>query len=119
MRTAIRNSGFDFPPKRTVINLSPATMRKRGASFDLPIAAAVLSSLRQISPSNEEKCLVIGELGLDGSVRKVQGILPVVMAAKASGVGICIVPAENEAEGKLVNGMQVIGVRNWQKPQKR
>ena len=79
VRTAIRNSGFTFPAKRTVINLSPATVRKRGASFDLPIAAAILLSLGELEKSQEGNCLIIGELGLDGKVRKVPGILPVVM----------------------------------------
>lgn len=66
VRTAIRNSGFIFPAKRTVINLSPATVRKRGASFDLPIAAAILLSLGELEKSPEGNCLIIGELGLDG-----------------------------------------------------
>ena len=79
VRTAIRNSGFEYPPKRTVINLSPATLRKRGASFDLPIAMASLMSLGQIPAEKQKKSLVIGELSLDGRVRKVPGILPIVM----------------------------------------
>ena len=112
VRTAIRNSEFDFPAKRTVINLSPATMRKRGASFDLPIAAAILVSLGRINPNGLEKCLIIGELGLDGRVRKVPGILPIVAEAKRGGVRRCIVPAENAAEGVLVEGIEVVGVEN-------
>ena len=114
VRTAIRNSGFDFPAKRTVINLSPATMRKRGASFDLPIAAAILVSLGRINPNSLEKCLIIGELGLDGRVRKVPGILPIVAEAKRGGVRRCIVPAENAAEGALVEGVEIVGVENLQ-----
>lgn len=110
VRTAIRNSGYDYPPKRTVINLSPATMRKRGASFDLPIAAAILMSLGQISRNAVKGSLVIGELGLDGRVRKVPGILPAAMAAKERGIGRCIVPLENAREAALVTGMEVIGV---------
>lgn len=110
VRTAIRNSGFEFPPKRTVINLSPATLRKRGASFDLPIAAAILASLGHVDSGPLEKYLIIGELGLDGKVAKVPGILPVVMAARDHGIRCCIVPAENEAEGELVKGMQITGV---------
>lgn len=110
VRTAIKNSGYDYPPKRTVINLSPATLRKRGASFDLPIAAAILASLGQIDVSRREKCLVIGELGLDGRVRKVPGILPVVMEARKQGITCCIVPRENAAEGALIREMKVIGV---------
>lgn len=112
VRTAIKNSGFDYPPKRTVINLSPATLRKRGASFDLPIAAAILASLGQISIAPARRRLIIGELGLDGKVRKVPGILPIVMQAKAAGVRSCIVPRENAAEGALVKGMEVIGVES-------
>ncbi len=114
VRTAIRNAGFDFPAKRTVINLSPATMRKRGASFDLPIAAGILVSLGSVNPRRLRDCLVIGELGLDGGVRKVPGILPIVMEAKAAGIACCIVPAENAAEGALVEGIKIIGVERLQ-----
>ena len=112
VRTAIRNSGFDYPAKRTVINLSPATLRKRGASFDLPIAAAILASLGEIGPTATEGYLIIGELGLDGRVRKVPGILPIVMEAKAAGICRCIVPGENAAEAALVKNMAVIGAGN-------
>ena len=114
VRTAIRNAGFDFPAKRTVINLSPATMRKRCASFDLPIAAGILVSLGSVNPRRLRDCLVIGELGLDGGVRKVPGILPIVMEAKAAGIACCIVPAENAAEGALVEGIKIIGVERLQ-----
>lgn len=112
VRTAIKNSGFDFPAKRTVINLSPATMRKRGASFDLPIAVAVLTALGELSGSRIQNTLIIGEMGLDGSVRKVPGILPIVAEAKEREVRRCIVPEENKAEAALVSGMQVIGVKD-------
>ena len=110
VRTAIKNSGFDYPAKRTVINLSPATLRKKGASFDLPIAVSILASLGQISPERMEKCLIIGELSLDGQVRKVPGILPIAIEAFENGITCCIVPRENETEGKLAAGMTVIGV---------
>ena len=110
VRTAIKNSGFEYPAKRTVINLSPATLRKRGASFDLPIAVAILASLGQVPPGRMEKCLMIGELGLDGQVRKVPGILPIVMAALERGITCCIIPRENESEGALVKGVQIVGV---------
>lgn len=110
VRTAIRNSGFEYPPKRTVINLSPATIRKRGASFDLPIAVAILVSLGQIPSERVKSCLIIGELSLDGRVRKVPGILPVVAEAQKAGIKRCIIPVDNENEGKLVDGIQVTGV---------
>lgn len=115
VRTAIRNSGFDYPAKRTVINLSPATLRKRGAAFDLPIAVAILESLGQIGSAAAERCLIIGELGLDGRVRKVPGILPIVMEAKEAGISRCIVPEENAAEAALVKDMEVIGAGNLEK----
>ena len=109
VRTAIKNSGFEFPPKRIVVDLSPATMRKRGASFDLPIAVAILMSLGQISCRMEE-CLMIGELSLDGRVQKVSGILPIVMSAKEEGIKRCFVPIENYSEATLVAGVEIIGV---------
>lgn len=112
VRTAIRNSGFDYPPKRTVINLSPAAFRKRGASFDLPIAVSILISLGIVNPGRVKSTLLIGELGLDGKVRKVPGILPVVMEAARQGVRRCIMPKENAAEGALIKNMDVIGVND-------
>lgn len=112
VRTAIRNSGFDYPPKRTVINLSPAALRKRGASFDLPIAVSVLISLGILKPGCTGSCLLAGELGLDGRVRKIPGILPIVMAARQKGITCCIVPEENAAEGALAENMKIIGVKD-------
>lgn len=109
VRTAIRNSGFDYPAKRTIVNLSPATLRKRGASFDLPIAVAIMVSLGQVSPEAAQGCLITGELGLDGRVRKVPGVLPIVMEGKQNGVTRFIVPGENKAEGSLVKEVEVIG----------
>lgn len=112
VRTAIRNSGFDYPPKRTVINLSPAALRKRGASFDLPIAVSILISLGIVDPRRVKSCLLAGELGLDGKVRKIPGVLPIVMEAKKKGIRCCIVPKENETEGALAGDVKIIGVRD-------
>ena len=98
VRSAVRNSGLEFPAKRVVINLSPATMRKRGAAFDLPIAVSILTSLGVLQQNRRMKdCMIIGELGLDGQVRKVPGILS-------------IVPRENEKEAELVEGVRIIAV---------
>lgn len=112
VQTAIRNSGLDYPAKKTVINLSPATMRKRGAAFDLPIAVAILVSLGLIPEENVKNALVIGELSLDGCLQKVPGILPVIMEARAAGIPVCVVPKANAPEGALVEGVAVLGVRN-------
>ena len=79
VRSAVRNSGLEFPAKRVVINLSPATMRKRGASFDLPIAVSILTSLGVLQQNRRMKdCMIIGELGLDGQrqrYKKLQAVL--------------------------------------------
>ncbi len=112
VRTAIKNSGFSYPPKRTVINLSPATIRKKGPAFDLPIAVSILVSLGEIRAKHVRETLIIGELGLDGTIHKVTGILPVVLAARDVGLTVCIVPKVNAAEGALVKGIRVIGVKN-------
>lgn len=110
VRSAIRNTGLIFPAKRVVVNLSPADVRKRGTAFDLPIAVAVLASVEVVRTEKLCETLLVGELGLDGSVKKVSGILPIVMEAKKKGVKTCIVPEDNQEEGKLVEGIQIIGV---------
>lgn len=110
VRTAIRNSGIQMPPKKMVVNLAPATVRKKGASFDLPIALAVLASLEIFPGEGLKDTLVVGELSLDGSVKEVSGVLPVVMRAREEGAARCILPKQNVREAALVRGMQVIGV---------
>lgn len=112
VRTAIHNSGMDYPAKKTVINLSPATVKKRGAAFDLPIALAILVSLGQIPEENIKGMLIIGELGLDGSVQKVPGVLPVILEAREAGIPLCLVPRENAPEGALAQGIDVVGVES-------
>lgn len=112
VRTAIRNSGVSFPAKRTIVNLAPANVRKRGASFDLPIAVAVMIALGCQISEGIRHTLFIGELGLDGSVLEVPGVLPIVLEAKKAGVKRCIVPEANEAEGALVKGIEIIGVKH-------
>ena len=112
VRTAIRNSGLDFPAIKTVINLAPATMKKRGAAFDLPIAVGILLSLGKLDSAKVRSMLIVGELSLDGKVRKVPGILPILAEARAAGIRTCMVPRVNAAEGALVEGIDVIGVES-------
>ena len=78
VRSAIRNTGIILPAKKTIINLAPANVKKRGTRFDLPIALAILCSLGELNADVLKDVLVVGELGLDGSVKKVSGILPIV-----------------------------------------
>lgn len=109
VRTAMKNSGFQIPVKKMVINLAPATVRKKGASFDLPIALSVLASLELIPGKKLEHVLVIGELSLDGKVREVPGVLPIVTEAKRQGCHTCIVPAKNAREGALIDDICILG----------
>ena len=112
VRTAIRNSNLDLPAKKIVINLAPATMKKRGAAFDLPIAIAILISLGKLSQEVVKDMLIVGELSLDGQIQRVPGIFPMVLAAKELGLKQCLVPKANEKEGNLVEGIEIIGGKN-------
>lgn len=109
VRTAMRNTGYQLPAKKVVVNLSPASVRKRGTAFDLPIAAAVLGALQVIPQERFANALLIGELGLNGKVQPVDGILPVVSEAKEKGVRLCILPSANLKEGALIKGIQLLG----------
>ncbi len=112
VRTAIKNSGFELPAKRITVNLAPADTKKEGPAFDLPIALGVLTSMGVISPKQYNGCLIIGELSLDGGVRSVNGVLPIVYSAYKSGIKRCIVPADNADEAALIEGMEVYPIYN-------
>ena len=111
VRTAIHNAGIALPARKMIVNLAPATVRKKGALFDLPIAIALLASLGEIRGETLEKMMIVGELGLDGSVQKVSGVLPIVLKAREIGCRTCIVPMENVTEGALVSGIEILGVK--------
>ncbi|MCI8319671.1 MAG: YifB family Mg chelatase-like AAA ATPase [Dorea sp.] len=112
VRTAMHNSGIQIPAKKIIINLSPAAVRKRGSSFDLPIALSLLCALGEIEEEKLKDTAVIGELSLDGKVREVKGVLPIVMEARKQGIRRCILPKGNALEGALTEGIQVIGVES-------
>ena len=112
VRTAFRNTGFYFPPKRVTVNLSPAHIRKEGTRYDLPVAAALLSAMGVLPAKQVENVLMAGEVGLSGTVRPVNGILQTVMLAKESGCKMCLVPRENVKEGAFVPDIPVIGIGN-------
>lgn len=114
VRTALRNLGIVLPPKRIVINLAPADIRKNGAGFDLPIAAAVLQAVGRIPPDSLEDTMMIGELGLNGEVRPVHGILSSVMRAGEMGMKTCIIPRGNLPEGRQAGVRRTVGVGNLQ-----
>lgn len=110
VRVAIKNSEFHLPPKRITINLSPADVRKEGTAFDLAIAISILTSSGHIPEDFLEKTLFIGELSLDAKLNRVNGVLPIVAAAKEQGFVRCILPKENAREGAVVQGIDIIGV---------
>ncbi len=105
VRSAMRNSGYAFPVQRVTVNLSPASMRKEGAGFDLPIAAALLIATGNAPQEALEGTLLLGELSLDGAVRPVRGVLPMVIAAREQGVRRVLLPRGNVAEAACVAGI--------------
>lgn len=109
VRVGIKNSGYKIPPKRITISLSPSDIRKDGNGFDLAVALGILGAVNG-GDDRGEKCLVLGELGLDGSVKRVNGVLPILLRAAEEGVTSCIIPRENEAEARIVKHMAVCPV---------
>lgn len=109
VRSAIKNSGFSFPQSRVTINLSPADVRKEGPVYDLPIFIAILSAMEQLRVKTDD-CAFIGELSLDGLVRRVNGALPMVIRARNSGIKKVFVPLANARECSVVEGIDVYAV---------
>lgn len=112
VRTALRNSGFRLPAKKVTVNLSPAGIHKGGTAYDLPIAVAVLGAFEQMDTNQLHDSLVIGELGLDGRVKPVNGVLPLVDMARKQGLKRCFLPAFNVREGTMIEGMEIVGVES-------
>ncbi|CCO08452.1 YifB family Mg chelatase-like AAA ATPase [Desulforamulus hydrothermalis] len=110
VRTAIKNSGLFFPVQRITVNLAPADLRKEGPFFDLPIAVGILAATGQINPALYGDMLFLGELSLDGSIREVNGVLPLVLAARQIGFKKVVVPLGNAAEAALVQDVMVFGL---------
>ncbi|AZI57832.1 ATP-binding protein [Nakamurella antarctica] len=109
VRAALVNSGETWPSRRITIALSPASLHKRGSAFDLPIAVAVLAAAGAVPLNSVDRGVWLGELGLDGRVQAVRGVLPALLSARASGVKFAIVPMGNLAEASLVSGVTVLG----------
>lgn len=110
VRTAIKNAGYDFPVSRITVNLAPAQLRKEGAGYDLAIALGILMGSDLIKAEKVADYLVLGELSLNGTLRPVNGVLPMVDSARKAGITRCIVPKSNAAEAAVIHGVAVIGV---------
>ncbi|MCX7746984.1 MAG: YifB family Mg chelatase-like AAA ATPase [Clostridia bacterium] len=112
VRSALKNSGFDFPVKRITVNLAPANLKKEGSAYDLPIALGILTATGQISNDSLERYLFIGELSLDGEVKPVNGILPMAICAMYAGIENLVLPVQNADEAAVVKGLNVLPVKN-------
>ena len=112
MQAAIRNSGFEFPPERVLISLSPADLKKEGAGFDLPVALGVLTAKAELLGEEDfisESLLIMGELELSGNIRPVKGVNAAVSTASSMGIKYAIVPKQNAEEAREVSGIKVFG----------
>jgi len=108
VQSAVKNAGFYYPRKKLTVNLAPASVRKEGPAYDLPIAVGVLIATSQLDPESVENTLVIGELSLDGGVRHVKGVLPMAALARQEGYHTVIVPAVDAPEAALIPDITVI-----------
>src|SRR6476619_6964629 len=108
VKSAIRNSGFEFPPHRIIVNLAPADVPKIGASFDLPIALGILAASGVVERRHVADLVLIGELSLDGSIHGTRGVLPIAAAARRDGMTAILLPASNAGEAAVVTGLGVM-----------
>ena len=112
VRSAIRNSGYDFPPHRITVNLAPADVRKAGSSFDLPIALGVLAASGPVARRDIADVLLVGELSLDGGIQAARGVLPVAAAARRERYRALLLPHPNRAEAAVVEGLVLYPVQS-------
>lgn len=113
VRSAIKQSGFDFPHRSIIVNMSPADVRKEGAAYDLPIAVGMLAASGQLSPvPNPGAFIIMGELSLDGSLLPIRGVLPMAIKARELGFRGMILPSANAVEAATVNNIDVFGAEN-------
>lgn len=108
VRTAARNAGFRLTAKKVTVNLSPANVRKEGTGWDLPVAMAVLAAYGLVPPDSLRGAAFLGELGLDGRVKPVRGVLPMALAMRDAGIRRCFLPEENAGEGRAVDGLEIV-----------
>jgi len=112
VRSAIRNSGFDFPTHRITVNLAPADVRKAGSSFDLPIALGLLAVSGSLTRRAVTDTVIVGELSLDGGINGIRGVLPIAIAARRLGLKRLLLPPQNVAEACVVEGLEVCEARS-------
>ncbi len=112
VKVSLKNSGIYMEPRRITINLSPANIRKEGTGYDLPIAVGILAGLGYVATSCLDNILFAGEIGLNGEIKYIKGILPITMEAKKRGITTVIIPKDNAKEAAIVKGIKVVGASN-------
>lgn len=112
IKSAIQNSGVDFPNKRIVINLSPADIKKEGSQFDLPMAVGILSNSLSLDMQKYKDSIFLGELSLDGKVKPVRGIMQLLLLAQSKGIENAFIPRENESEAYYVKNINTYGIES-------
>ena len=112
VRSAIKNSGFEFPQHRITVNLAPADVRKAGSSFDLPIALGLLATSGRLLRRSIDDTVVLGELSLDGAINAIHGVLPIAVAARRLGLRRLLLPPQNASEACVVDGLEICLVRS-------
>ena len=110
VKTALKNLGYSLPPKKITVNLIPANVKKYGTSCDFPIAAALLCAYGYADEKRLSEYLLLGEIGLDGQILPVRGILPAAILAKETGIKGLIIPSENAAEAAIIKEIQIISI---------
>ena len=112
IQSAFQYNGLKFPSKQIIVNMAPADIRKEGSAYDLPIAIGILAADGAISSERLGKYLIMGELGLDGGIMPVKGVLPITLKAKEAGYEGIIIPTANASEAAVVEGIKVYAADN-------
>ena len=110
--SALKNSGYSYPMKKITINLAPADLKKGGPAYDLPIALGLLMASEQLAPVDIESYVILGELSLSGEIKPVNGILPMVLAARDHGFKRIMIPSANRYEAAVVDGIEIFPMDN-------
>ena len=112
IKSALKESGYDFPRSQVVVNMAPADIRKEGSAYDLPLALSILAADEKMNSSKLTDYLIMGELSLDGSLQQIKGALPMAIAAREAGFKGFILPHANVTEAAVVNNLEVYGANN-------
>jgi magnesium chelatase family protein len=112
VRSAIKNSGFEYPAKKITVNLAPADQRKEGTLYDLAIAVGILAASGQVAPDYLKYMVIFGELSLNGDVRPINGLLPMVIDAFKRGFNFMVVPYDNRREIQYIEGIKILPLKH-------